>query len=140
MKHNRQGFIGWFVRNLVTGKNIEIFGDGKQLRDLNYVDDVVNALLSAGTNDKAFGEIFNLGMKDPISLEDLVKIMVSVFGEGSYSFKEFPQEKKKIDIGSIYADYSKAKSVLGWEPRVSIEEGIRNTLDYYTKFGSYYWE
>ncbi len=139
MKHNRQGFIGWFIRQIVEEKEIKIFGDGKQVRDFNYVDDVVDALLLAGADDNSNGEIFNLGGSEPISLLDLVKLLIELNGDGSYSLVPFPEERKKIDIGDFYADYSKIRNDLGWEPKVLLRDGLERTVEYYKQNRRYYW-
>src|SRR5262249_39013902 len=76
IRHNRQGFIGWFVRLATLGETIPIFGDGSQRRDFDHVDDVVDAFLRAGASDAADGQVFNLGGHDPISLLELVKLMI----------------------------------------------------------------
>ena len=139
VKHNRQGFIGWFIRKAVQKEKMQIFGDGTTLRDLNYVDDVVRALIEVAYRPETFGEIFNLG-NEPISLKELVELLIEIAGCGEYELVPFPEGKKKIDIGSIYVDFSKIKSVIGWFPRVSLEEGLMRTIEFYKKFGSYYWE
>jgi UDP-glucose 4-epimerase len=140
LKHSRQGFINWFIRLLVEGKEIQLFGDGSQMRDFNYIDDVVDALLLAGMNDKSNGEIFNLGGDEPISLKDLVELMIEVNGSGSYQLVPFPEEKKAIDIGSFYSDYTKIKKVLGWQPKVRLREGLKKTFDYYKENFAWYRE
>ena len=139
MKHNRQGFIGWFIRQIIEGKEIEIFGNGKQLRDLNYIDDVVEALLIAGYHDFLNGRIFNLGHPTPISLEEIAKILIRVNGGGSYRLVPFPEDSKKIDIGDYYASYTAFKNLTGWEPHTSNEEGLSRMLFYYNKNKVYYW-
>jgi UDP-glucose 4-epimerase len=140
LKHSRQGFINWFIRLLVEGKEIQLFGDGSQMRDFNFVDDVVDALLLAGMNDKANGEIFNLGGDEPISLKDLVELMIEVNGGGTYKLVPFPEEKKAIDIGSFYSDFTKIKKTLGWQPKVRLREGLKKTLDYYKENFAWYSE
>jgi UDP-glucose 4-epimerase len=138
LKHARQGFIPWFVRQVVQGEEISIFGDGKQIRDLNYIDDVVSAMLMAGTAENAIGQIYNLG-SEPITLVDLVELMIEVNGEGSYRLVPFPDAKKRIDIGSYYADFQKIKQQLGWEPKVSLREGLERTCAFYKEHGNHYW-
>lgn len=141
VKHNRQGFLGWFIRLLLDGKEITIFGDGQQLRDLNYVDDAVTALLMSGIEKEAEGQVMNLGDSQVVSLEDIVKIMIKVNGAGKYKLIPFPDVLKKIDVGHYYSDHSKAKKILGWEPRVSVNEGLAKTIEYYKKYGKeYYWQ
>jgi len=145
MKHNRQGFVAWFIRQAMDNQQIQLFGDGKQLRDLNYVDDVVEAMLLAAVYDDANGRIFNLGNHPPASLLEFVQTLLDVCqefgcGRGGYQLTPFPSEKKRIDIGDYYADYSKAQRVLGWTPNVALREGLRRTVAYYQQHRSHYWQ
>lgn len=138
MKHNRQGFIPWFIRLLIDGETVNIFGDGSQMRDINYVDDVVNALLLTAESQKAIGRVYNLG-GEPISLLDLTRLMIKVNGKGKFTLTPFPKERKKIDIGDYYGDYSKIKSELGWQPETKLEYALRRTFRYYNKYKKHYW-
>jgi UDP-glucose 4-epimerase len=138
IRHNRQGFIGWFVRQIVLGEEIQIFGDGRQLRDFNHVDDVVEAFLRAGALESADGQIINLGSESPISLLDLVKMLIRIAGGGSYSLIPFPDERKRIDIGDFYADITKARHTLGWSPLVPLEQGLEQTITYYRRHQANY--
>jgi UDP-glucose 4-epimerase len=138
LKHSRQGFINWFIRLLVEGKEIQLFGDGSQMRDFNFVEDVVDALLLAAVSENANGEIFNLGGDEPISLKDLVELMIDVYGSGSYQLVPFPEEKKAIDIGSFYSDFTKIKTTLGWQPKIRLREGLKKTFDYYKENFAWY--
>ena len=131
IKHSRQGFIGWFVRQALLGEEIQIFGDGRQKRDFDYVDDVVDAFLRAGAMDAADGEVFNLGGQPPVSLLELAQLLRELAGHGSHRLVPFPDERKRIDIGDFYADASKFKRALGWEPRVALREGLARTLAFY---------
>jgi UDP-glucose 4-epimerase len=132
IRHNRQGFIGWFVRKAVLGEEIQVFGDGHQKRDFDYVDDVVDAFLRAGAMDAADGQVFNLGGAAPTTLLDLAGLMLELAGRGGrVSVVPFPEERKKIDIGDFYADASKIKGTLGWQPRTPLREGLARTLAYY---------
>lgn len=138
MKHKEQGFIGWFVRQAMDNDEIKIFGKGKQLRDINYVDDVVDAFLMAATNDKAYGEVFNVG-GCPISLLNLVKLIIEIVGRGTYKLIEYPKGWKKIEVGDYVADITKIKEVLGWEPKTDVKEGLTKMVEYYEKNKPYYW-
>jgi UDP-glucose 4-epimerase len=133
IKHNRQGFIGWFIRLALEGREIEIFGDGSQMRDFVYVEDAVDAFLSAGASDSVNGRVFNVGGSEPISHSDLVRLLIDVAGSGSVRHVPWPAEKKAIDIGSFYADSSRFKDVVGWTPKVSLRTGLTQTLEYYRK-------
>ena len=136
----RQTFLGIWLRNLLSGKPIEVFGDGTQLRDFNFVDDVVEALLLAATNDAAIGSVMNLGSDETIGLADLAKMLIGVHGAGSWQLVPFPPERKAIDIGDYYGDWSKARHTLGWEPQISLQDGLRRSLEYYAEFSPEYWE
>ncbi|HJX38080.1 MAG TPA: NAD-dependent epimerase/dehydratase family protein [Anaerolineae bacterium] len=140
MKHNRQGFIGWFIRLAIDGEEISLYGDGRQLRDLNYVDDVVEAFLLAGVMETVNGHVYNLGGPEPVSLLQIVEMLLELCPQASYKLVPFPPEKKRIDIGDYYGDYSKIRAALGWEPRVSLREGLSRTVDFYRKYKGHYWE
>ena len=131
IRHPRQGFIGWFVRKALLGETIEIYGDGKQRRDFDYVDDVVDAFLRAGAMDAADGEVFNLGGQEPVSLLELTELLLEVAGHGDYVLKPFPPERKRIDIGDFYADGRKIEERLGWTPKVALRDGMAQTLRFY---------
>lgn len=140
VKDARQTFLGIWVRLLLEGKPIQVFGDGQQLRDFNYVDDCVSALLLAGTREQAIGKVFNLGSAEVVSLQAVAETMVQLGYGGSYDIVPFPPERKAIDIGDYYGDFSLAQRELGWQPRVSLREGLAQTVAYYAEHGSHYWE
>jgi UDP-glucose 4-epimerase len=138
IRHNRQGFIGWFVRQVVLGEEIQLFGDGQQKRDFDYVDDTVDAFLRAGALDAADGQVFNLGGEAAVSLLELTELMIEIAGRGSYRLAPFPPERKRIDIGDFHADTAKIRSTLGWEPRVPLREGLARTIEYYVRHREHY--
>ena len=131
IKHSRQGFIGWFVRQATLGEEIQVFGNGQQKRDFDYVDDVVDAFLRAGAMDAADGQVFNLGGDEPITLLDLAQLLVEIAGRGRVTVVPFPADRKKIDIGDFHADASKIKAALGWTPKTQLRDGFARTLAYY---------
>ena len=140
VKDARQTFLGVWIKRNIQGEKILVYGDGKQIRDFNYVDDVVQALMMAAVSDDVNGTIFNLGANDVINLKDAAELLIRVANNGIYELVPFPADRKTIDIGDYYADYRKFMGKLGWKPKVSLEEGIKKTLDYYKKYGEYYWE
>jgi len=131
ISHNRQGFIGWFIRLAIEDKTIQIYGDGSQLRDFVYVDDAADAFLRAGASDACNGEVFNVGGEQAVSHRDLTSLLLEVAGSGRVEYIEWPADKKAIDIGSFYADSSKFKKTTGWSPAVPLAEGLRRTVEYY---------
>jgi UDP-glucose 4-epimerase len=139
MRHSRQGFVGWFVRLAMDNNKIKIYGDGKQLRDLNYVDDVVSALLMVAADDKADGEVFNLGAGSPTGLTNLAELIVKIAAKGGYELVPYPKDAKKLEIGDYVADTGKIKKMIGWDPRVALEEGLRKMIEYYDENRQKYW-
>jgi UDP-glucose 4-epimerase len=127
----RQTFIGWWFRQLLEGRELQIFGDGLQVRDFNYIDDVVEALLMVAAHDVADGQIYNLGGDEPINLINLARLMIEVNGGGSFALTPFPADRKRIDIGDFYGDYRKIRSKLGWRPLVGLRDGLTRTMDYF---------
>ena len=139
VKDARQTFLGIWIKQILSGQAIQVFGDGKQLRDFNYVDDVVEAILLASTRDKAIGEVINLGASEVIGLADLAEKMLEIYGGGQWSLVPFPAERKSIDIGDYYSNWDKAHSMLGWSPSVNLAEGLKRSIDFYKSNGTYYW-
>ena len=131
IRHNRQGFIGWFIRLALEGKEIQVYGDGSQVRDFVYVDDVADAFLRAGASDTVNGDVFNVGGSEPIAHRDLVTLLIEEAGRGSVRFVPWPDEKRRIDIGSFYSDSSKFCQTTGWSPTVPLREGFQRTFAYY---------
>jgi UDP-glucose 4-epimerase len=139
VKNNRQTAIGWLIRQAMDDEEITVYGDGAQLRDFTYVDDVVDAFLLAGASDAANGQVFNVGAALPISLRDVTELLIDVSGTGSYRMQPFPPERKAIDVGSIYVDDRKLRRILKWQPRVDLREGLTRTVEFYRAHRAEYW-
>jgi len=140
IRHKRQGFIGWFIRLAIEGAEIQIYGDGSQIRDFVYVDDAADAFLRAGMLDTCNGDVFNVGGAEPTTHRDLVAILLEAAGRGSARCVPWPADMKRIDIGSFYSDSSKFTATTGWRPSVPLREGFRRTLDYYRAHFDHYVE
>jgi UDP-glucose 4-epimerase len=133
----RQTFIGLWVRQLLEGKPISVWG-GKQLRDFTDVEDAVDAFLLAATSPATNGQVYNLGGSEVIDLAGVAKLMVEINGSGEYEEREFPADRRAIDIGDYYADFSKIRTQLGWEPKRTLSETIQTTLNYFRDALSHY--
>ncbi len=131
LKHNRQGFIGWFIRLAIEDREIQVYGDGSQVRDFVFVDDAVEAFLRAGATDEVNGEAFNVGGHEHVAHRDLVALLLETAGTGRFRYVEWPAEKKAIDIGSFYADSTLFRTRTGWNPAVGLADGLSRTIAYY---------
>jgi UDP-glucose 4-epimerase len=130
VKDARQTFLGIWIRMLIEGRAFEVW-EGNQLRDFTYVDDAVEALLLAAASDQANGQTWNLGGDCVICLRDLADLLIAANGGGEYTTRCYPEARKRIDIGDYYADFSRIRAALGWEPRVALRDGLERTLAYY---------
>ncbi|MFC3126287.1 NAD-dependent epimerase/dehydratase family protein [Pseudoroseomonas globiformis] len=129
VKDARQTFLGIWFRRLLEGQPFEVWG-GEQLRDLAYLDDVVAAFLAAAETPACAGQAFNIGGAPPVSLLQLAEAAVAANGGGGFAVKQFPADRAPIDIGSFHARDDAFRAATGWSPRVSLEEGLRASLDW----------
>ncbi|MBI2267601.1 MAG: GDP-mannose 4,6-dehydratase [Armatimonadetes bacterium] len=139
MKHGKYGILNWFVRLALEDEAITVYGDGGQLRDYNYVDDVTEAFLLVGGRDEANGKAFNLGSGNPVRFMDMVKTLLSEAGSGRMVRIPWPRDRAAIEVGDYVADYSAIQSALGWEPRVGLPEGLKRTVEFYRQNKEFYW-
>ena len=140
MMHDEYGVFNWFIRKALDDAEIPVFGDGRILRDFLYVDDLVRCLLMVAVTDRAYGEVFNVGTGIPVSFQSLAETIVKVVGKGKVKFTEFTQERKEVEPGDYYTNISKIGSLVGWEPKVPLEEGIKSTADFYRSHRKEYWQ
>jgi UDP-glucose 4-epimerase len=137
IKDARQTFVGVWIRQLLEGKAIEVWG-GAQLRDFTYVDDAVEAFLLAAARPEAVGGVFNLGGPPPIALQRLAELLVEINGSGDFAVREFPGDRKKIDIGDYYADDRLIAKKLGWKPRTDLRTALQRIVEFYRGELKYY--
>lgn len=140
VKDARQTFLGIWIKKILCGEPFQIFGDGLQLRDFNYVDDVTDAMLLSALSEDANGQVFNLGDAHPVNLNALAESLCRLDSSARFELIPFPADRKAIDIGDYYADYQLIQSKLGWTPQCSLEEGLQKTLNFYREFGLHYWD
>jgi UDP-glucose 4-epimerase len=139
VKDARQTFLGIWIKLLLEGEPIKVFGDGLQLRDFNFVDDCVEAMLLAAASENSNGKVYNLGSGEIVNLKTLAEMMVAFHHGGWYELIPFPAERKAIDIGDYYSDFSAINRELGWMPKIHLKEGLRKTIEYYQFHYKNYW-
>ncbi|MYI40420.1 MAG: NAD-dependent epimerase/dehydratase family protein [Chloroflexi bacterium] len=139
MKHPRYGVVNWFLRLALDDEVIQVFGDGKILRDFLFIDDAVEAILMCALRPRAIGEIFNVGVDKPADFIELAETIVEVAGSGSWRFAPFSPERKAQEPGDFYSDISKIRRLVGWTPRTSLRDGLRRTVAYYRAHKAEYW-
>lgn len=139
MKHDRFGVANWFIRLAIDNDTIKVFGDGSILRDFLYVADTVEAILECAASDEAYGEVFNVGHDKPCSFLELAKTIIKITISGEWKFAPFTSVRLAQEPGHFYSDITKIRKIAGWEPKTSLEEGLKKTINYYGKYKKFYW-
>ena len=138
MKHSQFGVVNWFVRLALEGRPIPIFGSGKILRDFLYVDDCVEALLRVAAEPGAVGEILNVGHDRPSTFLEVAEILRELVPGTRIEFTEFTPERRAQEPGDFVSDITKIRRLVGWEPKVSLRDGLARTADFYRQRGADY--
>jgi len=139
MKHSKYGILNWFIREALAGNEIRVFGDGNQLRDYIYVEDITNAMIKLAENDKSKGEVFNLGSGTGVAFKDMANLVVEVVGNGSVINVPWSDNYSNVETGDYISNIEKLKSYIKWIPKFDLRAGIQKTFDYYSKYKEYYW-
>jgi len=139
MAHDEYGVFNWFIRKAMDNEVIPIFGDGRILRDYLYIDDLTDSLVNIALSDNAYGDVYNVGSGVPLSFVELAKMIIDIAGTGRVDYTEFTTERKALEPGDYYADITKIKKTIDWSPKISIEDGIKRTIEFYKKNKKHYW-
>ena len=138
IKHSKYSLVGWFVRQAMEGKTIKIFGDGAQLRDYVFADDIVDAMLRCAVTPAAEGEVINVGSGQSTAFRDMVSAVIRCVGRGRAEFVPWPENYERVETGDIAVDISKLQALTSWQPRYTLDEGIRRTFEYYSLHAGHY--
>lgn len=133
VKHNKYNIVNWFIRLALENRKISIFGEGKQIRDYIFVDDLTDAFIKAGISDRISEEVFNLGSGHGVSFLEMARKVVEYAGSGSIVNIPWPDNYINVETGDFIADIEKLKSAIPWSPVTSIDEGLKITCEYYRK-------
>lgn len=126
--HGEAGVVAIFIGKMLKNQEVLVFGDGKQMRDYVFVSDVVNANLQA--LNKGNNEIFNIGTQTVFSVNQLAKEIANITG---YKLKPTYMPKRSGELFKNFLNISKATKALGWKPQVSIQTGLKKTVEYFIK-------
>jgi len=132
IKDARQNFLGIWLRRVLEGAPFEVWG-GEQRRELLYVDDAVEAFLCAALSRETAGLAVNVGGQTPYSLLALAEALIRANGDGTFERREFPAERKAIDIGDFVTDDRRFRALTAWAPKIGLDDGLTRSLDYYRR-------
>ncbi len=138
MKHSKYSLVNFFIHRAMDDKEITIYGNGEQIRDYIYVDDLADAMLCAASNEKSNGEVFNVGSGVGTKFIDMAHLIIDVVKKGKIKHVSWPKNYINVETGNYITDIHKIKSVLGWSPEVKLRKGVAKTYNYYKKYGDHY--
>lgn len=130
------GFVNWLIQRALGGEPLTIFGDGRQLRDLLYVDDLTDALLAAGASPATDGDVYNIGSGVGVSIAEVAETIVKIVGGGRIEHVPWPPLALAVETGDFVADISKFRKAVGWRPQIELREGLERTVAAYRKAAS----
>lgn len=138
IRHSKYCMVNWFIRQAMENKAIQIFGNGNQIRDYIYIDDLCNAFLIASVTDKAWGEVFNIGSGMGIKFGSMAEKVIEVVGKGKIEYIPWPDNYLNVETGDYITDIGKIKEFIGWHPDTSFEDGLKLTAEFYKKYWDHY--
>jgi UDP-glucose 4-epimerase len=138
MKHSKYSMINWFIRLAMENKTIKVFGDGSQIRDYIYVDDLAEAFISAAVTPACVGEVFNVGSGIGSTFREMVDGIVSTVGKGKAECVPWPADYINVETGDYVTDIHKITQFTGWQPVTSLKDGISRTYAYHREHKTKY--
>jgi nucleoside-diphosphate-sugar epimerase len=139
MKHNGYGIVNWFIRRALDGLPLTIYGDGRQIRDYVYVEDVANALLAVAMASDTGGKVFNLGSGVGTAFRDMAKTIAECVPHTEIREVPWPADRALVETGDYVSDLSQFRAATGWEPKVKFREGVERTASFYAAHKQHYW-
>ncbi len=140
MAHSKYCMVNWFIRQAMDDGDIRIFGDGQQVRDYIFVDDLADAFIAAAFTDACVGEVFNVGSGSPTRFVEMVETVVDVVGSGQVQYIPWPEDYVNVETGDYVTDTGKLNGLTGWSAHIGFEEGVRQTVAYYKEHHRHYWQ
>lgn len=139
MRHSKYSMINWFIRQAMEGHTLRVFGDGGQIRDYIYVNDLADAFIGVSVDSACYGSVFNVGSGTGTKFRDMAETIVATVGNGAVEYVPWPETYINVETGNHITDITKLKNTIKWEPAVSLSVGIKSTYDYYAEHRPHYW-
>lgn len=125
------GFVNYFIGLALQNRQLTVYGEGSQLRNISFVGDSVEGLILAALSEKSQGQVFFAVADGQFTVAQISEAITTHIG-GELRFVPWPKDRQAIEIGDAVISNAKMKTTLGWEPRVDLASGLRNTKDYYS--------
>jgi len=139
MKHSKYSMVNWFIRQAMDNQAIKVFGDGLQVRDYIYVDDLAEAFIRAAVSEACLGKVFNVGSGVGTRFKDMAETIVCAAGGGRVEFVPWPTDYINVETGDYVTDITRIRAATGWRPAAAFDAGIDLTCEYYRKNKGHYW-
>ena len=138
MRHSKYSIVNFFIRRAMDDRCLSVFGDGMQLRDYVYVEDVAVAFILAGACERCFGNVYNLGSGMSTHFKDMVEAVVENVGKGRVEYIPWPEDYINVETGDFVADIEKLHEAIGWSPSTTLDDGLKKTVTFYQANGRHY--
>jgi len=139
MRHSKYSMVNWFVRQAMEDKPIRVYGDGSQIRDYVFVDDVADALIIAVLDERARGAVLNVGSGAGTSFGDMARMVVDAVGRGAVEHVPWPDDYVNVETGDYFLDIQRIQTLTNWKPHTDLAIGIQRTAEYYEEHRERYW-
>ena len=139
MKHSKYSMVNWFIRQAMDRQVIKVFGDGLQVRDYIYVDDLAEAFIRSAVSEACMGKVFNVGSGVGTRFKDMAETIVRAAGNGQIEFVPWPTDYINVETGDYVTDIAQIRDGLDWKPATDFDTGVEFTVEYYLKHKHHYW-
>jgi len=124
------GFVNYFIHLAWAGQEIKVFGSGEQTRNVMYVEDAVKIICHAAQDERLKGEMFFAVHDEHYSVLDIAKTIVKIFGRGTVTHIDWPEDRRRIEIDRVKISASRLRSITGWLPSCSLEQGLKKMREF----------
>lgn len=140
MKHSKYSMVNWFIRQAMENQAIKVFGDGCQVRDYIYVDDLADAFIRSAVSPACMGKVFNVGSGVGVRFKDMAETIVRAVKGGTVQFVPWPEDYINVETGDYVTDITRICRAIEWQPGTDFTAGVQLTVEYYRKNKILYWQ